>query len=257
MSMHKCFLISLFLFVIASISGNMKLRADNNFEGIIIYELKGDAIDNISQKETLTFMVKNNKARIEVQEEGSDVSESGAVILIDMANDTYTTMIEKDGEKMAMSFDLSEFKSMIDNIRQGEDTASGMDVKVTDETIKINGYNCQKVIMRNTKMENEAWITKEISPDLSKLFPVFKTTEGWKQYTHAYEGFVMKVKTKYKDEKDIKNYSYKANVKEKALEDKLFNIPSDYQQVDMGQMMEQFKKANPKVYEKMLQQLQH
>ncbi len=226
---------------------------DGNFEGVITYELKAD---DKAKKNTLTFKVKNNKVRIEVEEEGSDVSEGGATILIDMANGEYVTMIEKDGQKMAMAFSLDEFKNMMANIQDDEaEESDGTKVDLTDETKKINGYECRKVVMTSDKMKNEAWITQAIDLDFTKLFPVFETTDKWGRYTDAYEGFVMKVHSK--DLQTKKEYSYVASVNEKSLDDDLFNVPSSYQEVDMGQMMEQFKEANPEVYEKMLQQLQH
>jgi len=228
---------------------------DGNFEGIVTYEWKGDDGQGKAKKNTLTFKVKNNKARIEVEEEGSDVSEGGATILIDMASKEYVTMIEKDTQKMAMVFSLDEFKEMMANIQDGEEEGDGTNVALTDETKEINGYECRKVVMANDKLKNEAWITQAIDIDFTKLFPVFESTDKWGRYTDAYKGFVMKVHSK--DLESSEEYSCVASVNEKPLNDDLFNVPSSYQKMDMGQMMEEFKEANPEVYEKMLQQLQH
>lgn len=231
-------------------------QPDEDFEGVITYELKSDEGQDEAKKDQLTFKVKNNKVRIDVQDPESDVSEKGATILIDMNKGKYVTMIEKDGQKMAMAFSLDEFKEMMADVGddEGEESA-GTNVEVTDETKDIDGYECKKVVMANDQVQKEAWITQDIEIDFSKLFPVFETTDNWQRYSDAYQGFVMEVHNK--DLETKKSYSYIASVNEQSLEDKLFNVPSSYQEVDMGQMMEQFKEANPDVYEKMLDQLQH
>lgn len=238
--------------------GSFSVVAGDDFEGIITYNLETERGNVTDKKDNLTFHIKDQKVLIRVKDESSDVSKGGAKVLIDLEREKYITLMEKDGEKVAMTFGLDEFKEMMQKVSEKKPESSqkeDVQVEVSDDTKEIDGYSCQKVVVQRGEHESEAWITQEINLNFHKLFPIFKTTKRWKQYADAYDGFVMAVENS--SNKERQQYSYTASVKEKSLDSELFQIPADYKEMDMGKMMEQFKQANPEVYETMLQQLQH
>jgi GLPGLI family protein len=105
------------------------------------------------------------------------------------------------------------------------------DVKITDETRDIAGYNCRKaVITFKDKQEKEGtvdiWFTKELEASNSEKY-------SWK----GIDGYMMEFSV---DQRGMGMKFTCTEVKKQAVSDDLFKVPEGYTVMTQEEMMKQF-----------------
>ncbi len=109
-----------------------------------------------AQKTTTTQYYTATKMRTEYGEQ--------SVSIIDLDNERMITLMPAMKVYMEQSFDA--LKKMAEGFK---DTGPEYEVEKTEETKKINGYTCRKVVMRvkhtDTEAVTESWMTKDIEID--------------------------------------------------------------------------------------------
>jgi len=191
----------------------------NNFEGKVVFR--------ISEEESgadVDYFVKDNKMRMEMKSE-----EGSMVILFDQKEST-TYMIMPE-QQMYMEFKGMDYTK--DKIDPNE-SASDTDIKRTGEFKEINGYNCEKWIVKEDDDIVEAWMTDEIGAFFMMSNPMAgNNKDKWQQELMG-NYFPMRVDLVEGAEK--KKVLEVLSVNKMSLNNDLFSVPPGFQKFDMPNM---------------------
>ncbi|RPI70742.1 MAG: DUF4412 domain-containing protein [Ignavibacteriales bacterium] len=192
--------------------------AQSDFEGKVVLKIS----DNEDAGD-VDYFVKDNKMRMEMKS-----SEGSMVMLFDKAaGKTFMIMPE---QKMYMEFNAMD---IMQNNDISVDSESNPDINRTGEYMDINGYTCEKWIVKEDDEIVEAWMTDELGGFFLMSNPMAGSQDSWQQEL-AGNFFPMRVDMIEGAEK--KKVLEVLSVNEMSLNNDLFEIPSGFQKFDMPNM---------------------
>lgn len=187
------------------------------FEGEIKYntEFDGDKMD-------LYYFIKGENIKMKVHDyvEGTNTS-------IIFNNKLNSLIILLDDEKMYMELPKNSFNDEM----QSDETESNEESFVnTGETKEILGYKCEKYIINSEEGNIIIWATKELGGISFFTNPLNdKKPTAWQKEMDLLNFVPFEITD------EIEGSIFKAvKVEKKDLEDSEFEIPADYQKLDMG-----------------------
>ena len=198
-----------------------------SFEGEIVMKITDKDQDT---PQTVDYFVKGNKIRFEAKgKEGR-----GGAMVLDTKN--YDALILMPAQKMYMTYN---YKSALGGVRDTINKAmENGDVKMTGETKKINGYECEKWTFKDEDgTTGEAWMTKGI-----RNFFFFSNPMGgndnqpeWqKKLTN--EGYFPMMVTSKNSDGEVESTMEVTSIESRALDESLFSAPAGYKKMDMPMM---------------------
>lgn len=196
---------------IFSLYGNI---FSQNFEGIVAMDLTAQGM-SITQE----YKIKGDKAVIELKMGGIPVQK---MYMNGEKKEMYMLM-EKE-QKIAMRLKLDE--------NNKKDDKKQPKITVTKETKDILGYKCTKVIIEDEQKVTNAWVTKELNLDFSKLAGGGR--KGNNNAVLAKYGFPLELDGT--DEKGSKIVMKATKIEKTTINDSVFPDLSQYQVQDMPSM---------------------
>lgn len=227
----KLRMLTLFSFLLAGFTTIMAQQ----FEGIITMTVKGE------QELSMDFTVKDDLVLMEVDDEGQKVK-----VISEKETGDMTTLLEKDGKKMAIKMGREMMNQGMNSMDFGE-VDDNAKVNITGETKMINGYKCTKITGKNDRAEAIAWVTKDLNFSLFDLVPMAKdaaakTGAANMQEKMMEEGFVMEYWEKELSSGDETTMS--TTVKEQTIDPKVFQYSKEeYTFFDMTDLMQMMQDA--------------
>ncbi len=215
----------LFLPVIALIATTVYVRAQS-FEGSYLMH-----IESAQKKDGADMQItfKGNKSCMEM----ITAPNAGKVkTIFDKKEQTMTMVADKDGtNKMAM------VRKMPDAAEYSGSGGKDAKITVTEETKKIEGYNCRKVIAENDESITEMWMTNDLGLTYSDMFgmmrsgrgPASNMTTGMQNYKDV-KGMPLEMIIKNKTVPDDITHITLKNIKKGNVDDSIFDL-SDYRDV--------------------------
>lgn len=210
----------LFLSVI-TLSAN-KLLAQKDYT--IKYEMKTDGGMEAMMMDgaTMSLMFKDDKAKVDV-----DMSFMRTIVMAhDKAQKGLMLMsMELMGMKIAVPITGDEYKKMQEETKTPE-------VRFTNETKDVLGYECKQAFVENEGGEVEIWYTPEIVPANTNTQYTYAAIKGMPLEIHSKEGDV--------------NISFVAtSVSDKKIDESEFSldIPDGYEEMTMEEL-EQMGQGN-------------
>jgi len=194
-----------------------KHYSQSTFEGKVVIE----ATDNGKTNE-LNYYAKGDLARMDISS-----ARGNANIIFDKKNKKMLMVMP--AMKMYMEFPLDkDFGG--DN---GKHEKSKQDFVKTGETKTINGYKCEKWIIKEGDKTSDAWMTKDLGG-----FMFFQSPMGghekqkWQEDIEKSGYFPMLVVEKDSDGNETGRFEVKS-VEKKSLDDSFFAVPVGYSQMKM------------------------
>ncbi len=199
--------------------------SQTKFEGKIVMKMT----DGDNTPSTIEYYVKDNKMRVEGQEEGM----RGAMV-IDYQNKKM--MIIMPEQKMYIEYPFGSAMDKEQTSQTAEKKEEG-NFKMTGETKVILGYKSEKIIYTDKDgTQDEAWITKGLGRNLLMGDPMKDKNQPEWQKKLVSEGFLpMIVITKDSDGK-IKSKLEVISIEKRSLDGSLFTHPADYKKMEMPSM---------------------
>ncbi len=184
-------------------------------------------IEAAGQKTEMNYLMKGDKIRIEVED-----GEAAAMI---MDSKTKTMLVVIPSQKMYMEFDYGKMiDGMSGNNKNDEET--GAQIKKTGETKKINGYNCEKWIIKDENSNIEAWVTTELGNFVFAQNPMGGNDgPAWQKEFEGKGFFPMQVLEK--DEKgNVNSKMDVTRIEKTSLNGDLFSVPAGYHKMEIPGM---------------------
>lgn len=193
-------------------------------EGSITYSLQVDGLDEsvkaMMQNMTMKMTFKDKKSRVDM----------------DMGMIKNTTINTGDKTYSLMDYMGTKFKIPMtdDDIKAKKLKESDYDIEYTKDTKQIAGYTCKKALVKTKdKQLFTMWYTDAIFPNASQQTPYSKFQGGCPlEFDMAQDGMKMKVSA--------------IKVDTGSVNDSVFAIPDDYQEVTMDQLMQMMGGLKPK-----------
>jgi hypothetical protein len=204
-----------YLYFVLSFLFCTSVFAQNDFEGKIVLKISGDQTSDIN------YFIKQNKIRMEMNAEGNE-----AIILYNL-EDSKTFMIMPDQE-MYMEMQGIDYKS------QMESEGKSSNITRTGEFKDINGYKCERWVIKDDDSEVEAWMTNELGSFFMLTNPMNKGEQN--NWQEKLQGNYFPMKVEVKEDGEIESSMEVLSVNKIALKDDLFTIPEGYQKFDMPNM---------------------
>lgn len=197
--------------------------AQNN-EGSITYSLQVEGLD-----ESVKSMMQNMIMKMTFKGKQSRVD-------MDMGMIKNSTINTGDKTYSLMDYMGTKFKIPMtsDDIKSKKMKESDYDVEFTKDTKQIAGYNCKKALIKTKdKQVFTIWYTDAIFPNAYEQTQYSKFQAGCPlEFDMAQNGMKMKVSA--------------TKVDMGAINDAVFAIPADYQEVTMDQLMQMMGGMKPK-----------
>ncbi|GAB6281731.1 MAG: hypothetical protein STSR0008_04720 [Ignavibacterium sp.] len=203
------------LFITISITNNF---AQKQFEGKVNMKYS----DNKGIK-FMDYLIKENKLRLEWKDNKGNVESS---MITDIKAMKMFILMQKN--KSYIEHQIKSTKEDDDEIME----KTNKNIQLTNERKIINGFNCQKVILKGEE-NSEMWITKDI-----KVFAVNKGENSSANMPDWYSElvnagcFAILVINKDKKGKE-ENRLEVTSVERKALDDDMFRPPADFKKMNV------------------------
>lgn len=222
---------SLIILMVLSISGILSIRTslagDNDFNGIIVYNITYSGSKVTPQMEsmmpkTVKIKIKGEKSRTEM-----NMGMGSTNVIFDGATQTSITLMDMMGQKLAMKMTAVELEEELKD-------APEVEVENTSETKEIAGYTCKKAIVKvheknsDKVTEQIVYYTDKLGPGYSNMDnPLFKSIDG--------------VMLEYSmEDKGISMQFTAISVEKKKIADSEFEIPEDYKVVTKSEFQNMF-----------------
>src|SRR5690554_1981742 len=212
MNSFKNFCGIIFLFIISLTTLTF---AQSDFEGKIVLKIldEGNSFN-------VDYFIKGDKMKMEM-----NAAEGAMAILFNKSeNKTYMIMPQ---QSMYMEFNV------MDMMGSEELDADDPDITKTGEYLDINGYKCEKWIIKENNEIVEAWMTDELGSFFMMDNPFAMNSKTWQQEL-AGNFFPMRVDVVEGSEKQ--KVLAVVSVNKMSLSNDLFVIPAGYQKFDMPNM---------------------
>lgn len=147
------------------------------------------------------------------------------VIYNDSSKETMTlTDVPMQGKKIAMKMNQDQAKK----IEEVQGVTRDFDIKATDETKQIAGYNCKKYIFTNkdSGVELNVWATKDITVPLNSISAGLKGLDGFPvQFDN--------------DQRGIKSTLTLKSISEEPVKEITMSVPDGYETMSFEDVMAQ------------------
>ncbi len=199
-------------------------------------------------EQKIDIFVKGNKFRMDTQQKGQQVS-----IIYDTESDKMITLMHE--KKMAMATGMGKMMQMGEQMGQSMGMAPGMmgkdkggddfSMEATGKSKTINGFECK--LYKGTDSSGDfthMWIHEGYIDAFQRMLTSFgKMEKSKKQGMQKEEKFFKKVQgipilTKSASKEDL-NINEILNIAEQSVPADKFEVPDDYQTMDMQNMMQQ------------------
>ncbi len=190
---------------------------------------KGKPTKNSGTK--ITYYLNGDKIAFKPEMDGGQ----STLMIFDSETKTMTTLLDRDGEKSGMTMKMP--KVMLNDDSKNDDD---LDFKVTptNESKKILGYECKKILIESKDYTGHAWITDEVDLKLEKAFNFVDAQKKSKNTVHTFgdiKGFPLETLTKNK--KKDESYEMKVtDLKLGSVDESVFNT-AGYNITDMSNFM--------------------
>jgi GLPGLI family protein len=197
------------------------VNAQKLSEGKAVFEISYPDSDipdeQMAQMPTeMSILFKGDKSRIDMKM-GMGMS---TTIIKDGKAKEATTLFDMMGNKMAVKTSAEDMK------KQKEKAGEDNQVKLTDETKDIAGYKCKKAVVTGSDGSFDVYYTDDIV-DKSNFDEQFKGISGFLMEFQRKQGQInMKMTAK--------------SVSKEKVDDKQFEIPSDYKLMTQDEMKKMF-----------------
>lgn len=206
------------IYILVLFAFNLILDAQTKeFEGYV--EFKGEFYGEGEEehlKMDMKYFIKGNHFRAELP------SQEGMSILISDGKTSY--MLIPDIKKY---LDLSGFES---EVNKEDNTEENIAKSKTGETKEILGHKCEKYVFKETDDISEVWITKELGTFMFAATPMEKSIVNNNIFKDGF--FPLEIVIKEANGKETGKV-YATKIEKRKIEDKMFEIPSDYTRMDM------------------------
>jgi hypothetical protein len=194
--------------------------SQTTFEGKVVIETTNDGETN-----TLNYYSKGEMARFDVNSARGEAN-----IIFDKEHKKMLMVMPT--MKMYMEFPL-DMELGEDNGNNTGDEKSNTDFVKTSETKTINGYKCEKWVIKDDGKTSEAWMTKDLGGFIFFQSPMGKQAkQKWQEDIENSGYFPMLVVEKDSDGKETGRFEVKS-VEKKSLDDSFFAVPAGYNQMKM------------------------
>jgi hypothetical protein len=205
--------IKLYFFVLAAILCS-SVYAQSNFEGKVVMRVTGEEED---EKSDMDYYIKEDKIRMEIK------SEEGKLIILYDQKDSKAYMIMPE-EQMYMEFD-NNFSP------EDSNDFNSQNINRTGEFKDINGYKCEKWIIKEDDNITEAWMTDELGGFYMLKNPMAGgLQDSWQQ---KLVGNYFPLKVNVTEDGETTGSIEVLSVDKMSLNDDLFILPSGFQKFEM------------------------
>ena len=193
--------------------------SQSTFEGKVVIETTNDG-----QTHTLNYYSKGEMARFDVNSERGNAN-----IIFDKKNKKMLMVMPS--MKMYMEFPMD--MDLGDNENNATEDKSKSDFVKTSETKTINGYKCEKWVIKEGDKTSEAWMTKDLGGFVFFQSPMgHHQKQKWQEDIENSGYFPMLVVEKDSDGNETGKFEVKS-VEKKSLDDSFFTVPEGYSQMKM------------------------
>ena len=193
--------------------------SQSTFEGKVVIETTNDG-----QTHTLNYYSKGDMARFDVNSERGNAN-----IIFDKKNKKMLMVMPT--MKMYMEFPMD--MDLGDNESNATEDKSKSDFVKTSETKTINGYKCEKWVIKEGDKTSEAWMTKDLGGFVFFQSPMgHHQKQKWQEDIENSGYFPMLVVEKDSDGNETGRFEVKS-VEKKSLDDSFFAVPAGYNQMKM------------------------
>ena len=193
--------------------------SQSTFEGKVVIETTNDG-----QTHTLNYYAKGDMARFDVNSERGNAN-----IIFDKKNKKMLMVMPT--MKMYMEFPMD--MDLGDNESNATEDKSKSDFVKTSETKTINGYKCEKWVIKEGDKTSEAWMTKDLGGFVFFQSPMgHHQKQKWQEDIENSGYFPMLVVEKDSDGNETGRFEVKS-VEKKSLDDSFFAVPAGYNQMKM------------------------
>ena len=193
--------------------------SQSTFEGKVVIETTNDG-----QTHTLNYYAKGDMARFDVNSERGNAN-----IIFDKKNKKMLMVMPT--MKMYMEFPMD--MDLGDNESNATEDKSKSDFVKTSETKTINGYKCEKWVIKEGDKTSEAWMTKDLGGFVFFQSPMgHHQKQKWQEDIENSGYFPMLVVEKDSDGNETGKFEVKS-VEKKSLDDSFFTVPEGYSQMKM------------------------
>ena len=195
--------------------------SQSTFEGKVVIETTDNGETN-----TLNYYSKGDMARFDVNSARGEAN-----VIFDKKNKKMLMIMPS--MKMYMEFPL-DMELGGDYLKGNDsDKKSNTDFVKTGETKTINGYKCDKWVIKEDDKTSEAWMTKDLGGFIFFQSPMGKSEkQKWQEDIENSGYFPMLVIEKDSDGNETGRFEVKS-VEKKSLDDSFFAVPAGYNQMKM------------------------
>ena len=194
--------------------------SQTTFEGKVVIETTNNGETN-----TLNYYSKGEMARFDVNS-----AKGKADIIFDKKNKKMLMVMPS--MKMYMEFPMNmDFEG--NNESDATDKKSNPDFVKTGETKTINGYKCEKWVIKEGDKTSDAWMTKDLGGFIFFQSPMgHHQKQKWQEDIENSGYFPMLVVEKDSDGNETGKFEVKS-VEKKSLDNSFFTVPEGYNQMKM------------------------
>jgi hypothetical protein len=212
----------LFSVVVLSILFCSSNPAQEQFEGKITMRVSSEKTSSDKPMD-MDYFIKGSKFRVEMK------SDHGNSVILHDQKDQKTYMVMPD-QKMYMELDANSYISK-SNSKSEEQTP---DIQKTGEFKELNGYKCEKWIIKEENETIVAWMTDQLSGFYMMNDPMTSSSKNaWMQ---ELAGNYMPMKVENLGSNENKVSLEVVSVNKMKLSSDLFEVPKDFQKFQMPNM---------------------
>ncbi|HSP88794.1 MAG TPA: DUF4412 domain-containing protein [Ignavibacteriaceae bacterium] len=193
--------------------------AQTDFEGKVVMRISGE---DSEESGDIDYFIKDQNLRMEMK----SAEESMFILFNNADSKMYMVMPE---QKMYMDFAGIDFLGQGNTSDKNDDT----EINKTGEYKQVNGYQCEKWIIKDNEETVEAWMTDELGNFLMMTNPMMGTQDAWQT---ELQGNYFPMKVEIIEDGEKKTAMEVLSVNEMSLNADLFSIPKDFQKLDMPSM---------------------
>lgn len=226
-----------------------------DFEGTIT------VVPQSPDQSKIVYTLKGAMSLMEVHGVGDQIG-NVVRIVTDLNAETVTTMTTtEDGRKMAIRNQLSEYDNVFTSGRiQSRHRFDADAIRITNEKRDIDGHKCTKVVSNTPNIEGEAWVATTLNITMQDLAPMLRRNQSLSAFMKipGLDGLVIRMN--YRNTQTGESQRIHLEVNEYNVASSVFEVPSEYELTDMGNLRQQLMDAKDdpakmrEIVEKMQQQ---
>ena len=216
---YKSILLSVVVLSILFCSSN---PAQEQFEGKITMRISSDKTSN-DKPTDMDYFIKGSKFRVEMK------SDQGKSVILHDQKDKKTYIVMPD-QKMYMELDANSYIGQSDSKSEKQ----APEIKRTGEFKEINGYKCEKWIIKEEKETIVAWMTDQLGGFYLMNDPM--TSNSKNSWLQELAGNYMPMRVENLGKSENKVSLEVVSVNKMKLSPDLFDVHKDFQKFQMPNM---------------------